>query len=147
MELKSIPCMIISGPVFDSGYPQVTIFFYHVARMPSLRMPSRVLKDMFDFDMMNAPLFNVSASSIALVAVLLLLSTHCITTIRYSIQRFYDRRYRGKEPSTLPYVLPGVGSALSLIRNPHGFFNSIVYACSPLLHYLANTSQPESRQW
>ncbi|KAI9164115.1 Cytochrome P450 monooxygenase calL [Paramyrothecium foliicola] len=36
------------------------------------------------------------------------------------------RRYRGKEPPTLPYVLPGVGSALSLIRNPHGFFDSIV---------------------
>ncbi|RKK81088.1 hypothetical protein BFJ69_g4000 [Fusarium oxysporum] len=94
--------------------------------MPSLRMPSRVLKDMFDFDMMNAPFFNASASTIALVAVLLLLSTHCITTIRYSIQRFCDRRYQGKEPSTLPYVLPGVGSAPSLIRNPHGFFNSIV---------------------
>ncbi|KAM5384726.1 hypothetical protein ACJA88_002573 [Fusarium oxysporum] len=94
--------------------------------MPSLRMPSRVLKDMFDFDMMDAPFFNASASTIALVAVLLLLSTHCITTIRYSIQRFCDRRYQGKEPSTLPYVLPGVGSALSLIRNPHGFFNSIV---------------------
>ncbi|KAF5681670.1 cytochrome P450 monooxygenase 7B1 [Fusarium circinatum] len=76
--------------------------------MPSLRMPSRVLKDMFDFDMMNAPFFNASASIIALVA------------------RFRDRRYKGKEPSTLPYVLPGVGSALSLIKNPHGFFNSIV---------------------
>ncbi|ENH66905.1 Cholesterol 7-alpha-monooxygenase [Fusarium oxysporum f. sp. cubense race 1] len=76
--------------------------------MPSLRMPSRVLKDMFDFDMMDAPFFNASASTIALVA------------------RFCDRRYQGKEPSTLPYVLPGVGSALSLIRNPHGFFNSIV---------------------
>ncbi|KAM0222085.1 hypothetical protein ACHAPA_009664 [Fusarium lateritium] len=94
--------------------------------MPSLRMPSRVLKDMFNFDMMNATFLDASASIFALVALFLLLSTHCITTIRYSMQRFYDRRYKGKEPSTLPYVLPGVGSAISLIRNPHGFFKSIV---------------------
>jgi hypothetical protein len=147
MESRSIPCLIISGPVFDSGYPQVTKFFYHFARMPSLRMPSRVLRDMFDFDMMNTPFFNASASSFALVAVLLLLLTHCITTIRYSVQRFCDRRHKGKEPSTLPYILPGVGSALSLIRNPHGFFNSIVYVCLSLLCYLANISQSESRQW
>jgi ABC-type Fe3+ transport system permease subunit len=89
-------------------------------------MQSRVLKDMFNFDMMNATFLDASASTFALVALFLLLSTHCITTIRYSIQRFYDRRYKGKEPSTLPYVLPGVGSAISLIRNPHGFFKSIV---------------------
>ncbi|KAH7198438.1 cytochrome P450 [Fusarium flagelliforme] len=63
----------------------------------------------------------------ALAAVLVLLfSTYCITTIRYSLQRFSDRRYQGKEPSTLPYGIPGLGSALGLIQNPHGFFKSIV---------------------
>jgi len=63
----------------------------------------------------------------ALVAVLVLLfSTYCITTIRYWLQRSCNRRYQGKEPSTLPYGVPGLGSALGLIRNPHGFFKSIV---------------------
>jgi hypothetical protein len=62
----------------------------------------------------------------ALAAFVLLFSTYCITTIRYSLQRFSDRRYQGKEPSTLPYGVPGLGSALGLIRNPHGFFKSIV---------------------
>lgn len=70
---------------------------------------------------------NNPATSYALAAlVVLLFSTYCITTIRYSLQRLCNRRYQGKEPSTLPYGVPGLGSALGLIRNPHGFFKSIV---------------------
>ncbi|KAF5001554.1 hypothetical protein FDECE_10902 [Fusarium decemcellulare] len=76
--------------------------------------------------MENAAATSGTAFAIALIGVLLLLATHCFTTFRYSIQRFCDRRHLGKEPLTLPYALPGVGSALSLIRNPHGFFDSVV---------------------
>ena len=78
--------------------------------------------------MMITHLLEASPKTYALVAVLafLLFSTYCITTIRYLLQRSCDRRYQGKEPSTLPYGVPGLGSALGLIRNPHGFFKSIV---------------------
>lgn len=64
---------------------------------------------------------------LAVFAVFSILSTHCFTTLRYLIQSFSDRRFKGKEPPTLPYQLPGIGSALDLIRNPHGFFDSIAY--------------------
>lgn len=77
--------------------------------------------------MMITHFLGTSPRTYALAAVLVfLLSTYCITTIRYLLQRSRDRRYQGKEPSTLPYGVPGLGSALGLIRNPHGFFKSIV---------------------
>lgn len=89
-------------------------------------MKSQVLQDLFNLDMRNAMSFHNFVVECILFALVLLLSTHCFTTVRYSVQRFRDRRYRGKEPLTLPYTLPGVGSALNLITNPHGFFKSIV---------------------
>lgn len=89
-------------------------------------MQSQILHDIFNLDMRNAITVTSFCSKCILATLLLLLLTHCFTTIRYSVQRFRNRRYQGKEPLTLPYILPGVGSALSLITNPHGFFNNIV---------------------
>lgn len=88
-------------------------------------MRSRIVRHLVDVDMEEA---NSSSTGLLVQAAVLilisLLSTHCFTTARYIIQSFTDRRYKGKEPSTLPYQLPGVGSALDLVRNPHGFFDS-----------------------
>lgn len=87
-------------------------------------MPSLILEDLAKLNTKNT----TATENVVLAIVsgfFLLFSTYCFTTIRYFIQRSYDRRYRGKEPNTLPYILPGVGSALSLIKNPHGFFESI----------------------
>lgn len=89
-------------------------------------MQPRVLRDSLKFNMENIASHNKLLLKFGSIALALLLLTHCFTTIRYLVQRSYDRRFRGKEPLTLPYVLPGVGSALSLITNPHGFFDSIV---------------------
>ncbi|KPA38475.1 cytochrome p450 7b1, partial [Fusarium langsethiae] len=99
---------------------------------PPLKETMSILSSKFSFDfnstiMKTTHFFETSPTAYALVSLLVLLfSTYCITTIRYSLQRISNRRYQGKEPSTLPYGVPGLGSAFGLIRNPHGFFKSIV---------------------
>lgn len=61
------------------------------------------------------------------LGIILLLSTFCFTTIRYFIQcHALDRRYKGKEPATLPYWIPFVGSALHMIESPHNFLDQVL---------------------
>lgn len=91
-------------------------------------MRSRVVETFVDInmeDVSNNPTGRLLLQA-AVFLLVLVLSTHCFTTARYLIQSLSDRRYKGKEPTSLPYQLPGVGSALELVRNPHGFFNSAV---------------------
>lgn len=59
------------------------------------------------------------------IGLLLMLATHCFTTIRFRIHHHYNRRHQGREPATIPYSIPGLGSALSWIQRPHDFFDSI----------------------
>lgn len=60
-------------------------------------------------------------------ALIVVLSTHCFTTARYYIHyHLIDHHNRGKEPLTLPYSLPWVGSAIYMIENPHGFFDHVL---------------------
>ena len=90
-------------------------------------MRSRIVKYLVDVDMEDTNnLTGRLLVQVAIIALVSLLSTHCFTTARYLLQSFTDRRYKGKEPATLPYQLPGVGSALDLVKNPHGFFDSAV---------------------
>ena len=56
---------------------------------------------------------------------LLLVSTRCVTTGRYVYQSLTDRRYQGKEPVTLPYSLPWIGSALQITQNTHKFYDYV----------------------
>ncbi|KAK3315645.1 cytochrome P450 [Apodospora peruviana] len=91
-------------------------------------MRSRLLKDLVAVDMDNtdeSTRLGRVGLEIVLGVLILLLSTHCFTTCRYLLQSFRNRRYKGKEPSSLPYQLPGIGSAFQLVTNPHRFFDSI----------------------
>ncbi|SPO01744.1 related to cytochrome P450 7B1 [Cephalotrichum gorgonifer] len=92
-------------------------------------MRLRIVKDFVGVDMddtINNSAIGTPVVQAAVFILILVLSTHCFTTARYLFQSFSDRRYKGKEPTSLPYQLPGVGSALQLVRNPHGFFDSVV---------------------
>ncbi|KAM7198353.1 Cytochrome P450 [Rhypophila sp. PSN 637] len=89
-------------------------------------MRSRLLQDLVAVDMdPDSTRLGIMGLQVAVGVLILLLSTHVLTTFRYLFQSFRNRRYKGKEPSSLPYQLPGVGSALQLVTNPHGFFDSI----------------------
>jgi len=60
--------------------------------------------------------------------VFIIASTFLITTCRFYIGvSLGDRRFRGLEPLTLPYCIPWIGSGLSIIRNPHAFYESAMF--------------------
>jgi hypothetical protein len=66
--------------------------------------------------------------SAALVIFLsILTSTFLFTNLRFRLQCLGDMRLKGKEPPTLPYWIPFVGSALGMVRNPHGFYKSAMF--------------------
>ena len=71
----------------------------------------------------------LDAISIAVLAVILvLLSTHAFTTLRFRLGRRGNAgRYAGKEPPTLPYSIPWIGSAF-LMRDPHAMYEYLSYA-------------------
>ena len=61
----------------------------------------------------------------ALCSIVVICSTYCFTTIRYLTQTLSTKPHSGQEPPTLPYTIPGVGSAWALIRAPHRFFDNL----------------------
>jgi hypothetical protein len=63
---------------------------------------------------------------ITIWVILLLVSTNCITTCRFAYQSLIDRRNQGKEPLTLPYSLPWIGSALQITQNTHSFYDYVM---------------------
>lgn len=78
-----------------------------------------LVEDFLEVDTDSHAVYTITRTIILIL--LLLVSTHCLTTCRFVYQSLFDRRNQGKEPPTLPYSLPWVGSALQLIQNPHGF--------------------------
>ena len=70
-----------------------------------------------------ASVFDWLAQSKLLVALLffpfILVATYSYTTIRFYIQSRASRWNCGKEPPTLPYALPWVGSALVYCLQTH----------------------------
>ena len=53
--------------------------------------------------------------------------TFLITTCRFHLGHITNPRNTGKEPPTLPYFIPWVGSALSMISDPHGFYELTMF--------------------
>ncbi|KAI9783662.1 MAG: hypothetical protein M1839_003510 [Geoglossum umbratile] len=67
-------------------------------------------------------------SSAALVIFLsILTSTFLFTSLRFRLKCLGDMRLEGKEPPTLPYWIPFIGSSLGMMRNPHGFYKSAMF--------------------
>ena len=54
-----------------------------------------------------------------------LASTYVFTSCRFYIGcSFENRRLKGLEPLTLPYFIPWVGTGLSIVLNPHKFYQT-----------------------
>ena len=58
------------------------------------------------------------------IGAVLLSSIYLITTFRFFVGSLVDRRYKGKQPLTLPYWIPYLGSALLMTNDAHSFYES-----------------------
>ncbi|KAK7920062.1 hypothetical protein PG985_008084 [Apiospora marii] len=58
----------------------------------------------------------------ALSLVMLFVATYLFTSCRFHMTSGHDSRFRGKEPPTLPYWIPYVGNAWSMVTDPHKFY-------------------------
>lgn len=52
-----------------------------------------------------------------------LICTYIFTSCRFILQSPGYRRYRGKEPPSLPYWLPWIGNGLQFARRPHALYD------------------------
>lgn len=50
------------------------------------------------------------------------LTTYIFTTCRFYLTSRASSRFMGKEPPTLSYWIPWVGNGLSMVRDPHKFY-------------------------
>lgn len=71
------------------------------------------------------PSENIIANS--LLVILFGLGIFLVATYLFTLCRFYltsgpKSRFEGKEPPTLPYWIPFVGSAIPMVTDPHKFF-------------------------
>ena len=82
----------------------------------------------------SAALTYLTAASALILSIPTL--TFLLTFLRFRLQCLGDRRFKGKEPPTLPYWIPFVGSALGMVRNPHGFYKGAMFVCTSTLYSL-----------
>lgn len=57
----------------------------------------------------------------------LMSSTYVVTTCRFFIGSLINRQFKGKQPLTVPYWIPFMGSAIFMANDAHGFYESAVY--------------------
>lgn len=62
--------------------------------------------------------------AIGFLITLLICSTYLVTTCQAFIGSLYDRRYKGKQPLTLPYWIPFLGSSIFMATNGHAFYET-----------------------
>ena len=62
--------------------------------------------------------------AIVFLMTLLCCSTYLITTCRFFIGCLGDRRHKGKQPLTLPYWIPFLGSSIFMATNGHAFYET-----------------------
>jgi len=60
------------------------------------------------------------------IAAALFCSTYLVTTCRFLIGSLSDRRHKGKQPLTLPYWIPFIGSSIFMATNGHAFYESVM---------------------
>jgi hypothetical protein len=58
------------------------------------------------------------------IIILLFCSTYLVTTCRFFIGSLGDRRHKGKQPLTLPYWIPFLGSSIFMATNGHAFYET-----------------------
>ncbi|KAK7978389.1 Cholesterol 7-alpha-monooxygenase [Apiospora saccharicola] len=58
----------------------------------------------------------------ALSVAMLFVATYLFTSCRFHLTSGHDSRFKGKEPPTLPYWIPYLGNAWSMVTDPHSFY-------------------------
>src|SRR5262245_53597203 len=79
--------------------------------------------------------------AVLILPISILVFTFLFTTLRFRLQRLDDGRFEGKEPPTLPYWIPFVGSAVEMSRNPNGFYKAAMFVCTRT-HLLSTPPSP-----
>lgn len=65
-------------------------------------------------------------SGVLLTALILIFSTYVFTKLRY-LTSTLPGRSQGKQPLTLPYWIPFIGSSILMTKNAHAFYESTLY--------------------
>ncbi|KAK8040055.1 hypothetical protein PG993_008466 [Apiospora rasikravindrae] len=68
------------------------------------------------------PLLVHTLCKAALSIVMLFVATYLFTSCRFHWTSGHDSRFRGREPPTLPYWIPWLGNAWSMVTDPHKFY-------------------------
>lgn len=122
---RSITCSKVTMSTLENSSTAFSTQFYNNLRVP-LRYVMVPLKTNNGFYSFCLSILQILTSTV-LGLVILCAITYLFTSFRFSLTSGLNSRFKGNEPPTLPYWIPWVGNAWSMVTDPHKFYEETLY--------------------